>query len=56
MMRKNLEEDFPDGPVAEDLPCNARDMGSVPDLGTKIPHAVEQLWLHTATAEPVRHN
>ena len=53
---KNLEEDFADGPVPEDLPCNAGDMGSFPYLGTKIPHAVEQLRLPTTTAEPVCHN
>ena len=55
-LTKNLEEDFPDGPVVEDLPCNAGDLGLAPDLGTKIPHAVEQLRLHTTTAESTRHN
>ena len=55
-LTKNLEEDFPDGPVVEDLPCNAGDMGSAPDLGTKIPHAVEQLRLPTTTAESTHHN
>ena len=33
-------------------PCNTRDTGSIPDLGTKIPHATEQLSLHMATTEP----
>ena len=33
---KNLEEDFADGPVPEDLPCNAGDMGSFPYLGTML--------------------
>ena len=31
--------DFPGGPVVKNLPCNAEDMGSIPDWGTKIPHA-----------------
>ena len=26
-------QDFPDGPVVEDLPASARDTGSIPDLG-----------------------
>ena len=34
--------DFPGGPVIKNLPCNARDVGSIPDQGAKIPHAVEQ--------------
>ena len=28
-----LDGDFPGGPVVENLPCNARDTGSIPDLG-----------------------
>ena len=31
--------DFPGGPVIMNSPCNARDMGSIPDQKTKIPHA-----------------
>ena len=30
---------------------NAGDMGSIPGLGTKIPHAVKQLCLHAANKE-----
>ena len=33
---------FPGGPVVENLPCHARDMGSIPGQGTKIPHDTEQ--------------
>ena len=33
--------------MIKNLPCNAGDMGSIPDQGTKIPHPVEQLSLHT---------
>ena len=45
--------DFPGGPVVKNLPSNAGDAGSIPGRGTKIPHAVGQLSLHTATTEPV---
>ena len=36
--------------------CNARDRGSISSLGTKIPHAAEQLSLGTVTTEPVSAN
>ena len=55
--------DFPGGPVVENLPCNAGDVGSIPGQGTKISHAKEQLSLHASTREsmlcdedPVCHN
>ena len=35
--------DFPGGPVVKNLPCNTKDMGSIPGKGTKTPHASEQL-------------
>ena len=35
--------DFPGGPGVKNLPCNAEDVASIPDWGTKIPHAAEQL-------------
>ena len=31
--------------------CNAGDAGSIPGLGTKIPHGAEQLRLRAATTE-----
>ena len=31
------------GPVVQNLPCNAGDVGSIPDRGTKIPRAAELL-------------
>ena len=34
---------LPCGPVVESLPSNAGDVGLIPGLGTKIPHAPEQL-------------
>ena len=35
--------DFPGGPVVKNSPSNARDVGSIPGQGTKIPHAGSQL-------------
>ena len=40
---KSCSGDFPGGPVAKNLPCNAEDEGSHPRQGTKIPRAAEQL-------------
>ena len=37
--------DFPYGPVVENLPANAEDTGLVPVWGTKIPHYLGQLSL-----------
>ena len=31
--------DSPGGPLVKNLPCNARDAGSIPGQGTKISHA-----------------
>ena len=36
-------EDFPGSPVVKHPTCNAGDVGSIPDQGTKIPHAAGQL-------------
>ena len=44
--------DFPGGPVVENPPSNAGDVGSLPGRGTKIPHATGQLSLCAATTEP----
>ena len=38
---------FPGGP-----PSNARDVSSIPNRETNIPHAVGQLSLHTAPEHP----
>ena len=48
--------EFPGGPVVENLPCNAVDMGSIPGWGTKIPHAMEQLSSCATTRESMHHN
>ena len=39
---------FPDGPVTKNLPCNARDTGSIPGIG-KDPTCL-------GAAKPVCHN
>ena len=44
---------FPAGPVVKNLPCNEKDMGSIPGEGTKIPHATEQLSLCATTTAPL---
>ena len=36
--KKKKASDFPAGPVAKNSPANGGDMGSIPDLETKIPH------------------
>ena len=36
----NLEWDSPGVPVVKNPPCNARDVGSIPGQGTKIPYAM----------------
>ena len=53
---KNFLRDFPGGTVVKNPPCSARDSGSNPGLGTKIPHAAEQLSLHAAAVGPMGHN
>ena len=37
------EMDFPGSPVVKNLPANAEDMGSIPGLEIKIPHATGRL-------------
>ena len=44
--------DCADGPVVENQPCNAGDVGLIPGQGTKIPHAAEQPSPCMATSEP----
>ena len=44
-------KDFPGGPVVKNLPSNAGDAGSIPGLGTKIPHMAGQLSLGTKSIE-----
>jgi len=42
--------------VVKNLSCNAEDMGSVPDGGTEILHAMGQISLCTTTGESVHHS
>ena len=44
--------DFSSHPVVKNLPCNVRDMSSIPGRGTDTPHSVEQLSLHATATEP----
>ena len=48
---KDMNQGFPGGPVVKNAPCNARDTGSIPGLGTKIPHVAEQLSPCTTATE-----
>ena len=38
-----ITRDLSGSPIVKELPCNAREAGSIPGCGTKIPHATEQL-------------
>ena len=51
-MQEYLLRDVPDGPVVKNPPCNAGDAGLIPDWGSKIPYASEQLSLSAASTEP----
>ena len=44
--------DFPGGPVVKNPPSNIRDVKSIPDRGTKIPHATGQLDPRAAPTKP----
>ena len=46
--------DFPGGSVVKNLPTNVGDTGSIPGLGTEIPHATGQLGPHTTTTQPAQ--
>lgn len=50
-MSKHKNQNFPGGPFVESSPSKARDVVSILGWGTKIPHAIGQLSLHTATGE-----
>ena len=54
--QNRFARDFPGGPVVKNPLSNAGDLGSIPGQGTKIPHAVGQLSLHTTTTDPTRLN
>ena len=48
---KVRNRNFSGGSVVKNLPANAGHMGSIPGLGTKIPHIVRQLSLCAITTE-----
>ena len=50
-MKNNHAGDFPGSPVVKILPSNAGDSGSIPVLGTKIPHGAGQLSPWATTSE-----
>ena len=52
---KQMHRDFPGGPVVKNLPANAGDIGSILDVGIKIPLGVEQLSPRAGTTEPSGH-
>ena len=53
---KTCWRDFPGSPVVKNLPSKVGDAGSIPDQGTKIPHATGQLSSYATTTEPAHHN
>ena len=50
---KRITRDLPDGAVVKNLPCNGEEVGSIPDWGTRIPHAGGQLSPRATTREPM---
>ena len=40
---KDRQQDLPGGPVVKNPSCNLGNASLIPDQGTRIPHAVEQL-------------
>ena len=43
VLYKDLNRDFPGGPVVKNLPSNGGNVGSIPGKRTKIQHAVRQV-------------
>ena len=43
LKREQRRRYFPPGPVVENLPSSAGDVGLIPGRGTKIPHTMGQL-------------
>ena len=54
--KEKYSRDFPGGPVVENPPSSAGNVGSIRGVGTRILHSTEQLSLQTATTEPKGHN
>ena len=59
--KKKKASDFPGGPVVKNSPADGGDMGSIPDLETKIPYTTGQLspcthLLKSLHLDPMLHN
>ena len=52
MLPATYSGDFPGGPMVENLPPNAGDVGLTPGPGAWTTHAAEQQRLYTTTTEP----
>ena len=48
-----MSRNFPGSSLRKKPPCNAGDVGSIPDPGTKIAHAMGQLSLCATMKDPV---
>ena len=48
-----MNRNFPGSSLCKKPPCNAGDVGSIPDPGTKIAHATGQLSLCATMKDPV---
>ena len=55
-MERRMDGDFPRDSVVENLPSNAKDMGSIPGQRTKILHVTGQLSPCATTGEPKHHS
>ena len=55
-LKNAMHGEFPGGPVAKNLPSNARDTGSISAQGAKISYAKEQLIPRATTREAVCRN
>ena len=53
MESRTRDQGFPGGSVVKNLPANAGNTGSIPDLGRSHMYAGEQLSLGATTIEPV---
>ena len=53
---KKDDGDSPRGSAVENLPSNAKDMGSIPGQGIKILHVTGQLSPCATTREPKHHD
>ena len=55
-MERRMDGDSPRGSAVENLPSNAKDMGSIPGQGIKILRVTGQLSPCATTREPKHHD